>query len=39
MSRWSVDAKKELSNKVIRQTKDYNIDVYVDDVLIKQRKD
>lgn len=39
VSRWSVDAKKELSNKVIRQTKDYNIDVYVDDVLIKQRKD
>lgn len=39
VSRWSADAKKELNNEVIRKTKDYNIDVYVDDVLIKQRKD
>lgn len=39
VSRWSTDAKKELDDEVIRQTKDYNIDVYVDDVLIKQRKD
>lgn len=39
VSRWSTDAKKELDDEVIRQTQDYNIDVYVDDVLIKQRKD
>lgn len=39
VSRWSMDAKKELNDEVIRQTQDYNIDVYVDDVLIKQRKD
>lgn len=38
VSRWSADAKKELNNEVIRKTKDYNIDVYVDDVLIKKRK-
>lgn len=39
VSRWSADAKKKLNNEVIRQIKDYNIDVYVDDVLVKQRKD
>ena len=39
VSRWSTDAKKELNDEVIRQTQDYNIDVYVDDVIIKQRKD
>lgn len=38
VSRWSADAKKKLNDEVIRQTQDYNIDVYVDDVLIKQRK-
>ena len=39
VSEWSTDAKKKLNDEVCRQTKDYNIDVYVDDVLIKQRKD
>ena len=39
VSEWSTDAKKKLNDEVCRQTKDYNIDVYVDDVLIKQRKE
>lgn len=38
VSRWNTDAKKELNDEVIRQTQDYNIDVYVDDVLVKQRR-
>ena len=39
VSRWSMDAKNKLTDEVLRKTQGYNIDVYVDDVLIKQRKD
>ena len=39
VSGWSADAKNKLNDEVCKQTKDYNIDIYVDDVLIKQRKD
>lgn len=38
VANWNKPAKKELTDAVMRLTKDVNINVYVDDVLIKRKK-